>query len=269
MVFDRKTLRDFDTARRANPNWPVFLSDGDSWFSFSNIIGELDGSTGRRLHAASRQRKWALYRQERNGDEIMTILSGGQRARLRRLFERCPLDGMLFSAGGNDIIGPDLLPLLQPYRQGATARDLLVVKRLQRRLRQIEDCYRELCDLLGDADQRVKLFINSYDYLIPSNKPYRLIGRFRLAGPWLIQHFKTRNIPKPLRSEIVACLIDDFCDMLDRLATESPGQQTLIRVETRNSVGTHWRDEIHPNREGARIVSGLFEQAIQAEGFVF
>jgi hypothetical protein len=175
MPYRRPLIADFERARAEHPGWPVVISEGDSWFSFSDVIGQLDDP--RDLGDPRFQRAWALLRLEKAGDEILSILSGPQRAKLRAYFGRWRLDALLFSGGGNDIIGADFHPLLRDYTAGDQAHDLVAFARFERRLRQIQDSYRELLDMLSDAKQTTKIFVNSYDYVIPRRRERSTWGR--------------------------------------------------------------------------------------------
>jgi hypothetical protein len=265
MLYRRQYLGDFHKAQRAHPDWPVVLSEGDSWFSYADVIGRLDdpGDQG-----PQNQRAWALLRLEKAGDEILTILSGAQRSRLRDIFQRWSLNAVLFSGGGNDIIGPDLLPLLRPYSDGMQAPDLVAFSRFERRLRQIQDCYRELLDLLSDAGQIAKIFVNSYDYLVPSDRPVKLFGIVNVAGPWLLPALNKRSIPESLHKDVVALLIDSFVAAVKAVAAEPRGAGRLILVDNRNVVGSDWKDEIHPARQGAKRVAAAFEKALRSENVI-
>jgi len=262
--YRRHYIGDFERSRSDHPDWPVVVSEGDSWFSYADVIGRLDdpGDKGNPKF----QRPWCLLRLEKAGDEVMTILSGFERSKLRDYFGRWRLDALLFSAGGNDIIGPDLLPLLRPYQQGMEAQDLVSFARFERRTRQIQDCYRELLDMLGDASQPAKVFVNSYDYAIPSDRPVKLAGIIKVAGPWMLPYFRQHNIPPTLRAPVIQLLIDGFCAAIDQVAAEPRGVGRLIRIETRNVVGNDFKDEIHPNRDGAIRVAKTFEAALRADG---
>lgn len=252
---------DFDKSRLQHPKWKAVLSEGDSWFSYSDIVGRIDDplDTGR----PQDQRAWSLLRLERAGDEIMTILSGSQRAELRKLFARWPFDALLFSAGGNDIIGPDLLPLLREAPAGRAVSDFVAFGRFERRRRQIQDCYRELLDMLADAGQTTKVFVNSYDYVPPTGK--KALG---IHGPWVLPYLTARHIPKKFHVPIVTLLIDSFATAIDDVAAEPRGHRRLFRVETRGAVQGAWMDEIHPGPEGARRVARLFEAALKTEGIL-
>jgi lysophospholipase L1-like esterase len=264
MQYNRRSLTAFDLSRKNHPGWPVLVSEGDSWFSYSRVTQFLDEDK----RTPNGQRQWCFLRLEKNGDEILTILSGGQKQLLREVFKRSPIDALLFSGGGNDIIGADLLPLLKPYVQGAGPADLIDHRRFDRRIRQIRDCYLELIDLVQDSGQHTRLFVNSYDYVVPSNKPVRLLGLVKVAGPWMIGHFKERNIPVALRAPIIRILIDRFVAMIDSLPGEQGVQLPVIRVNTLNIVGNDWKDEIHPSRKGARRVAEAFRSAMVAERLI-
>ena len=264
--YRRHFIGDFERSRRDHPDWPVVVSEGDSWFSFADVIGQLDdpGDKGNPKF----QRHWCLLRLEKAGDEVMTILSGFQRSKLRDYFGRWPLSALLFSAGGNDIIGPDLLPLLRPYQNGMGAHDVIAASRFERRVRQIQDCYRELLDMLNDAGQSAKVFVNSYDYAIPSDRPVKLAGIIKVAGPWMLPYLKERGVPEALRQEVIKLLIDGFCAAVDQVAAEPRGMGRLLRVETRGVVKKDYKDEIHPNRKGAIRVAKTFESALHAAGVI-
>lgn len=119
----------------------------------------------------------------RSGDEIVEILSGGQRAYLRdQVFGTFDgIDALLFSAGGNDVIGPDLLPLLQPYEPGdRPVEDRVHLDRLDRRLGQIESLLLELIDLAEETQPGMEIYVHGYDVPERLGEPARLV-KFRVA----------------------------------------------------------------------------------------
>ena len=101
---ERRLLKFFVPSIRNHPDWPVIISEGDSWFSFplhANTIDHLDEMANRKI---------SLLRLESNGDELLEIFGSKQKTKLRRYLERYPVEALLFSGGGNDIVGADLLP---------------------------------------------------------------------------------------------------------------------------------------------------------------
>jgi hypothetical protein len=262
MSYRRSWTRDFDRAVRNNPDWPVVVSHGDSWFSFEdqpNVIDVLDDPAG--TGQGSAQRSWSLLRMENGNDEVVSVLAAGHRAQLRSILERYPVNALLFSGGLSDLLAADFGSLLRPYREGATAAESVVESRLVRRLRQVEDAYRELFDMVLAESKELKLFVNSYDYPPAQGRPARLLGS-KLSGPFQRTAFRERGYPEdsPLRGEIPRLVLDRFCEMLDRLAGYSPAR--MERVETRGAVDRDWADELHPNAAGARRVAGRFAERL-------
>lgn len=275
MAYRRSWQRDFDRSIREHPDWPVVVSQGDSWFSNpheKNVIDFLDEPVHGRAAAhgqgkAPSQRDWSLLRLERTQDEMLSVMTGGERAFLNELLHRYEIDVLLFSAGGNDLLGPDLGALVQPFRAGMSAAEAMVEKRLARRLRQIEDCYCELVDMVLDDGADLKVLVNSYDLPVPSGAEVRLLGG-RSVGPWLRPAFAAKGYPagSPLEREITRLILDRFCALLDRISNEAPTR--FIRVDTRGAVGSEWADEIHPNARGAMAVAERFERQLQRLGLV-
>jgi hypothetical protein len=266
MSYRRSWARDFDRAVRNNPDWPVLISHGDSWFSFPeavNVIDVLDDPAG--TGRSSEQRPWSLLRMENGNDEVVSVLAAGHRAQLRAMLERYPVNALLFSGGLSDLLAADFGTLLRPWKSGATAPESIVETRLNRRLRQVEDTYRELFDMVLAESKELKAYVNSYDYLPSSAKPTRLLGS-RLEGPFLETAFRERGYPaaSPLRAEIPVVVLDRFCEMLDRLVAHCPTR--LVRVETRGAVGADWADELHPGSQGARKIAGRFSEALLRNG---
>lgn len=268
-MYRRSWTRDFERAVRDNPEWPVVVSAGDSWFSFPeavNVIDALDDPTGN--GRGKKQRPWSLFRMENGNDEVVSVLAAGHRAQLRSVLEGFPVTALLFSGGASDLLTADFAALLRPYRAGASAAESLVEPRWTRRMRQVEDAYRELFDMVLAESQELKLYVNSYDYPRAFEKPAKLLGS-KLTGPFLRQAFRERGYPEgsPLELEIPRHILDRFCAMIDRLATYRPGR--LVRVETRGAVNRDWADELHPGAKGARRVAERFRESLVENGICF
>jgi len=94
----RQLLKFFVPSIKAQPNWPVVISEGDSWFSYphNSVVSCLDKMAGRKL---------SLLRLERNGDELTQTMGGKQKQKLARYLGRYPVQALLMSGGGNDILG--------------------------------------------------------------------------------------------------------------------------------------------------------------------
>lgn len=265
MAYRRGWARDFDRAVRDNPDWPVAVSDGDSWFSFAtqrNVIDHLDAPPKR--GGGRDQRPWSLLRLENGADEMTTILAAAHRAHLRAVLDRYPVNALLFSGGFNDLLTADLPSLLQPFREGAKAAECVVAPRLERRLRHLEEGYRELLDMAFDDGAYLRIYVNSYDYPKPCERAEKLLSS-KFCGPWIGPALRGRGYPAghELERAVPRLLLDRFCAMLDRVAADSRGR--LVRVETRGAVGDRWADESHPDEHGAAVVALQFARALEKD----
>jgi hypothetical protein len=95
----RQLLQFFVLSIKDHPGYPVVISEGDSWFSFpvhANIIDHLDELVGRRM---------SLLRLERSGDEMVAMTTDAKLSTLRGYLQRYKPHALLWSGGGNDIVG--------------------------------------------------------------------------------------------------------------------------------------------------------------------
>lgn len=250
-------------ALRRTPSKVGFLVEGDSWFSFpkwlrTNVLQELrDINDG----------KAAFLNFADTGDDARGMMSGKQYDELLMLLEErrqdgtgeLRFDGILFSGGGNDIVGPGLLPLLKRYQDGMTEQDCLHQARFDSRLRQIEAAYEELIILRDDYLTDVPIFVHTYDYLQPTGKGVLT------AGPWLLDYLEAKKYEKRIRKELhaplVRLLVDGFSGMLDRLVAN---HANVIKVDARGTLlPTEWQDEIHPSAAGFRKIANKFQEKLR------
>lgn len=245
-----------------HPDWPVLLSEGDSWFSL-----DTRGNTIDQLPNAGR---FALLRLEQSGDELLRITGGAQMANLRRLIGLYPVRALLFSAGGNDIITPDFERYLKKYEVGMKPAEVIIPERLSSRLDQIEAAYRHLLELLDDfrnltgkKRRDVTLFVHGYDYVIPDGRRVKYLF-FPVAGPWMEPAFKLRQVPQALRRDVVRVMIDGFNERLAKIATERP--DAVRHLDLRGLLkDVEFGDEIHPTRKGYVKVAEQFRLALNVK----
>ena len=252
----RKLLKFFVPSIKNHPEWPVIISEGDSWFSFplfSNTIDILDSSVGRKI---------SLLRLEKSGDEILKIFGGKQKIKLRRYLERYPVEALLFSGGGNDVVGSDLLSLLEKNTPGRDWEDCIHKTRVRNRIRQIRYAYEDLINIRNDVRPDCVIYANGYDYAIPNGKAVK-IGPIK-AGPWLQPYFLERGITKLSdQKKIIRWIIDEFNSMLSDLETKTDG---FVHVRTTGTLkASEWNDELHPKRAGFVKVAEKFRKALRKQ----
>jgi hypothetical protein len=244
----------------ADPSKVGILSEGDSWFAFPlpsrpNVVEVL-------IKRFSGRAAW--MRLESSGDEARIMQAGEQWEKIFKVLTkpRARFDIILFSAGGNDIVGRCLLPLLRQRENWMSWRDCINEQRLQNRLNQVEGAYHEMLALRNDYQPAAWVFSHDYDKAIPSDKPVR-IGPFKV-GPWMKPYLVKKGIADENdQRQIMWFMLDRFAQMLQKL------EQTYERFYHVRTQGTlaedEWGDEIHPTKAGFEKVATRIQSAICEE----
>jgi hypothetical protein len=253
----RRLIKYFAKSIKRHPDWPVLISEGDSWFSYPlrpNVINVLDTRAQRRI---------SLLRLERSGEELLTILSGKQKDKLRRQLKRYPVQALLLSGGGNDIVDRNLLPLLREKEPASRTWESCIKKgRVKSRLLQLKLAYQELIDIRDDVNEDCMIYTHGYDHAIPTGKGVK-IGPIKL-GPWLKPYLDRRKINDPMdQRNVIRWLIDSFNEMQIGLAAANP---KVVFVDCRGTLGENdWHNELHPHAAGFRSVGALFSAKLDTQ----
>lgn len=220
--------------REAGEPVKVYLAEGDSWFSFggatSNLLMALDTNDTLIVSCAS------------PGDTMRNINTMGNSAFWRMLSPRfgAKWDGVLLSAGGNDLLGDVSRVLLG----GNINRELLAMT-----VEDIAAGYRRIVRMVRDYSG-CPVHAHTYDY--PVSDPYG--GWFR-AGPWIGDKLLAYGVPYNRHDDIITDLIDALASKLhvidgltihDTRGTLEPGVWRKIGWQK------HYRNEIHPTVAGYR-----------------
>ncbi len=103
------------------------------------------------------------------------------------------------------------------------------------------------------------IFIHCYDYPIPSDRGYSLIG-FTLAGPWIKPTLNELKFSGEQQKKICKFMINEYADMLCQLSESNIG---LTFVDTRNTINNdEWDNEIHPKESGFGKIANKIKDAI-------
>jgi hypothetical protein len=251
----RQLLKFFEPSIKQHPEWPVIISEGDSWFSFpihANVIDNLDEMVGHKI---------SLLRLEKNGDKALRIIGGEQKVKLAGFLKRYPVNALLFSGGGNDIVGIDLLPLLNQRKPGMTWRQCINDMTADARFERLRSAYIDLVHLRNENRPGCKIYIHGYDWAIPSGKSAVMWGI--KAGPWMKLHLDAKGITEPAdQREIIRWLLRKFNDMLAQIAQ----QPDVVLVETLGTLAENeWNDEIHPTRNGFKKIATKFREQLKKQ----
>jgi subtilisin family serine protease len=240
------------------------LAQGDSWFAYPKKLPPF-GMPSNLVDWLKRDGNLGITSLASNGDEAAEMLVGAKKFEIIDALNEARYDGLLFSGGGNDIVGRyDFDFFLHDKRAtGKTGVDLIRDDRFNRRLDVIERVYRDLIDLSGDYGRNpgLPIFCHTYDLAIPSPEGAQVWG-FDMSGPWMWPYLIARHIVDPAEQrEIVHAMLRRFGAMLLRLAGEHPGR--FIVVPTQGTLSpSHWRDEIHATSEGFRLLAEKLRAAV-------
>lgn len=267
--FQRRIERFVRIQRRDKHNAVRVLAEGDSWFthghfmwSSKSLIGKLnDYATVNIVTVANPaaeledmvgrdNRDWGLGT---NPDWL-----DGER-----------YDVVLFSGGGNDIVGDELIRYL--HKGGGSRRGINLVNRteLNRTLDTMRGHYgtlRATVDrFVGSAATPVPIVTHGYDYAFPSGEGLSLIGGLVTAGPWIQPSFKKKEIDDLADQVlIVNHLVDRFNDLLaDLAAGGNNGIRNFHYMDLRNTLDRDdWADELHPAASGRDKLAAIVRQQV-------
>ena len=228
----------------ANPK-PKIIADGDSWFDFpwflftgGGVVDHLETLLGQKiLNLAHR------------GDATVNMLSIGQRQRLER--EIIGADYLLFSGGGNDIAGPQLVTVLNQNTDGDVSKAIA-----SDRLKALLDCtkamYQDLAELRDRRAPDCVIVTHGYDF------PWPRAAGILWLGPWMKPSMDYCGWTNPNdQRQIITTILRWFNSVVETLAIPNH-----IHVSTQGTLGQDdWHDEMHPNRNGFQKIAEKFRDA--------
>ncbi len=263
---------EFANMRTWFPDRVTIVSEGDSWFAYPpkwlifgkppNLISQISGWS---------RRKANFYTTASNGDEAVDMISGKQKHQLVKLLRwhtksrsRKPIDLLLFSGGGNDIVGEnDFERFIRPYKAGYTAIQCLRTKRLERKIKQIGLAYQELLDIRDHYSPTTVVMTHTYDYPFASLAGANFLGGLVKTKGWMKRFMDQIEIPEELQTGV----IKGFMDMMakESLAIEQLRSNFTV-VDTRGTLEdkSDWLNEIHPNRDGFRAIADKIYVAMES-----
>lgn len=256
--------RVFEQLVNENPKAKKVLAEGDSWLAYPRkyIVA---GSAANIVDQLSKKRELLIYSSASNGDEAVAMLSGEQKFSLLKRIQNNQFDYLLFSGGGNDIVGRyDFDFLIRKMEQGMTWRQCINDERLALKIKQLEGSYCVLCELVADysTNPAIKIVTHTYDLAIPDKTGFELFDIVHLGKSWMYPYLvkKDINIASDQR-EIVALIMIEFKKML--LRVQDKYSSILKVIDTQGTLTeTEWRNEIHPTPAGFKKVA----EKIYSEG---
>jgi hypothetical protein len=229
------------------PQRLIILTEGDSWFSYplnSNIADYVEMMSD-----------FSFLRLEHNGDEAREILGTGseQLKKLKYYFKNYPVDALLLSAGGNDLVSGALPKVLNKKTNGNPWQSAVKLAMLTTVLDDIVAAYSRLLDARDALRPKCVVVAHSYCYFQPTGR--KATGPFGLlkAGPWMRPVLLAKGIdPDTEGREVARYLVDELHARLKAVAAARPRFQLVDMRAALPVDNVHWADEIHPSGTGFR-----------------
>jgi len=245
------------------------LADGDSWFDYplngilpqqTDVIAQLPGF----FTLPPKVLNLAHY-----GDATTTLLGVTGRAMLIQQLQdprNGTFDAILFSGGGNDMIGDQFRLWLNTATATNTNPDnALNQQAFSDILGVIQTAYLDLIATRNQYASAIPIFVHAYDYAQPNDTSV-CNG---LIGPWLYPSLHSRGWMTsltPAQIAIGAHIIKDALTQFDLMQQKLAAvpANNIIRVPTLGTVdpATDWTNELHPNATGFNKITQRFATAL-------
>jgi len=244
------------------------IATGDSWFNYplnnglpgdTDIIAQLPSL----LRANTQILNLAHY-----GDATTAILGTSKRAIFVEQLNDAAnghFDAILFSGGGNDLIGDAFRFWLRDALSAdddpttamndSTFNDIIAI---------VSSAYQDLIAIRDAYDMNVPIFVHDYDFAYPDGRGAYCIG------PWLYPSLVSRGWMNGLAAAQVArgaAVVQAFMLAFKAMLTELTARPKVILVATQGTLQNEqeWANELHPNPAGFGKMAAKFAAALEAE----
>jgi hypothetical protein len=247
-VSDARTRQGvFAASVKQFPKRLVILTEGDSWFSYPLNVNIAD--------CIEMMNDFSMLRLEHNGDEAREILGAGsgQLRKIKEYLKAYPVDLLLLSAGGNDLVAGELSKVLDKKTNGNPWQSTIKLAKLTTVLDDIVASYTRLLDARDALRPQCVVMAHSYCYFQPNGR--KATGPFGLlkAGPWMRPVMVAKGIdPDTEGRDLARYLVDELHARLMALAAVRSRFKVVDMRSALPSDDTHWADEIHPSGTGFR-----------------
>lgn len=251
----------------------TLVGEGDSWFDYppgADVLDQLEDA-GYRMHSVAsagatvEQMAYGPDNDQKVADFFKRDPS--QLAETMRYIRDERPAAVLFSGGGNDIAGDELLPLLNHKNAGGDPLRMEMVNGLFNVT--LKNGYRTFLSMVRDEAKNQQRTIpvvgHGYDYAIPDGRGVINIGSFHFLGPWLAPSLNKKGYNEAEGLPIIRRLIDAQNDMIQSLPKEF---SFFHPVDLRGTLKgkAEWANELHPTNDGFKKVSKKIRAKLEELG---
>jgi hypothetical protein len=250
------------TLESVKPNLRI-LPEGDSWFEYPLPITHGDGV----IYQLEQLLGYEVANMARHGLEVEQMMGLAIRQDIiaRLTDDRVRFDALLFSGGGNDIVGDQFCIWLKDFPPVPPPEQMLDTNAVNSDLAILEAEYRELLNIRNQYSPDTVVFTHAYDF-----SP--IIGKGVCGvGPWLkpslnyaYEHLGVANPDPADEFVVVKTVLRMFGTMLNRIAAD-PTVDKFVVVPTQGTLipdASDWQNEIYPSSAGFIKIAKKFQAAL-------
>lgn len=236
--------------------------EGDSWFDYpltKDIIDHL------------RKMGYAIKRHSKHGDTLENMVFGneysirgnaainnGNRS-LQEVLTSIRIYNprfVLFSAGGNDVVGSEFEQYLNHKNSGL---QLFKDANFNQNLIVMKNAIEKFLTHIWEINPGIDILMDGYDYAKPNGTTY--LG---ISGPWVLPGFAKKNIlnRKTEQEPIIKKLVDGFNGILNELDTT---YDRFHHIDLRGIFpdDSMWDNEIHLKSQGYKKVADIYHRKME------
>jgi hypothetical protein len=241
------------------------LAEGDSWFAYPRRFIYF-GAPSNVVQILAERNYYVIYSTASIGDEVASMMTGEQKFGFTKRLGTNEFDIILFSGGGNDIVGKyDFDLFIRPRRSASLWQECIDLERLDNKLGLIESVYVELMERVDyySVNPGVKVVSHNYDFCVPSPEGYELFDLFPIGESWIYPFLMEKEFTDGAEQQaVIRFMLERFGECLAGVAQKYPGK--LFIAPTQGTLSdTQWRNEIHPSPAGFRKISTVIHRTIQ------
>ncbi|MGB0662554.1 MAG: hypothetical protein ACPGMR_02035 [Pontibacterium sp.] len=241
------------------------LAEGDSWLAYPRRFFAL-GPAANIVQVLGKKKKYVIYTKADNGDEALAMMSGEQKLSFSQRMKYNWFDVIIFSGGGNDIVGRyDFDFFIGDRSDHPNHLDCIRIKRLEDKLLQIKLAYREMLERVREYSVNPDIVVVShvYDFITPSRKGFAVFDLIPLGDSWLYPFLKRKGYENSEeQAEMINFMLRRFREVLLQLQVEYEG--LFYVAETQGLLNKNqWRNEIHPTPEGFKVITKAIEGKVK------
>jgi hypothetical protein len=242
----------------------VMLAHGDSWFDYplsGNDLSFGDTDIIAQLRGMGRVNP-VILNMSHYGDATTDEMSLPKQERMISSLQdpanwmgSGKPDAILFSGGGNDVVGDQFCIYLDYAFPGATG---LNTGRFDKALSAVEASYLDLFAFRDRYAPGVPLIGHCYDFPIPNG------AHPVCAGPWLKPSLDYCGWDLTQGTAIARTALSDFKNVLLRLASDAANNFSV--VDTQGALAAaDWANELHPYPDGFKKFAEKFVAELQVK----